>query len=156
MSDKQDAYRLIKAGFKQKEVARLLGRSENIISTWAKKENWRDKITEDNLFQETSEEKVRKLISFQLKVIEKIAEKREATLSETNDIEELQNLLISPGNIDALQKLFTTIKSKEIEWAQMVKIVRDLTEYVEVHNQDLARELSVIANDFLNERRKEQ
>lgn len=154
MTDKEAAYILIKNGMSQKEAARILRKSENTVSGWAKKGKWNDKIVEESLFRETSEEKVRKLINFQLKVIEMIADKHSTSLNDKLTVEELQKLLIGRGDIDALQKLFTTIKGKEMEWSQIVKVVRDLTEYVEAQDLELAKEITPLANEFLNEMRK--
>jgi predicted transcriptional regulator len=156
METKGAAKILFDQGVKQNEIARILKIAEKTISGWAKVGNWDMKRAEYTLHKETAEEKVWQLINFQLKVISKIRDVHEQTLSTPDlGIKELKSLLIERGDIDALQKLFTTIKGKELEWTQIVKVVRDLTEYIERVNFKLAKEVIAVAQEFINDRRKE-
>ena len=71
------------------------------------------------------------------------------------DIGEIQKLLISKGDIDALQKLHTTIKDKEITWDQLVANSRELLEYIADYDLKLSKKVSPIMNDWLNLKREE-
>ena len=70
-------------------------------------------------------------------------------------VSQLQEQLIERGDIDALQKLFTTIKGKELAWSGMVKILREFIEYLERENIHLAKKVLPFSQEFLNEKRKE-
>lgn len=156
MDLKDGAKILFQTGITQKEIAQILGKTEKTIGVWVKTGNWDKKRTEYSLQRETAEEKVWSLINYQLKVIDKIKSIQEKEL-DNNDltVKELQALLVSKGDIDALQKLFTTIKGKELEWTQVVKVIRDFTEYLEKNNFGMAQEVINSAQDFINERRKD-
>lgn len=155
MEAKEAAKILFDQGATNKEIANILKKSEHTIGAWVKKGNWEKKRAEYALHRETAEEQVWGLINYQLKIIGKIRERHEIDLDKDLSVAELQKLLISKGDIDALQKLFTTIKGKELEWTQVVKVIRDFTEFIERVNLPMAQQIIILAQDFINERRKE-
>lgn len=154
MEAKEAAKILYYQGVSQKDIAQILDKNEKTISTWVHDGKWDEKRTEHNLLKETSEEQVWKLINWQLRILQMITEEHENSINEGLDVAGLQKLLIGRGDIDALQKLFTTIKGKELEWSQLVKIIRELTEFIQSENVTLAKQLTPYANDFLNQKRQ--
>lgn len=155
MEKVEAAKKLYFQGATQKEIAELLHVQPKTVGSWAKKEEWENKRSQFSMMKETSEEKVWKLITYQLKVIELISQKMEEQLDESLEVSALKKLLIERGDIDALQKLFTTIKGKELEWSHIVNVIKELTEYLESSNFVLAKEFTSLANEFLNEKRKD-
>lgn len=153
IDSKEAAHILFNEGISQKEIASIINVSEKTISLWAKNGNWDKKRSENNLQKQTSEEGVWELINYQLKVLKKIKEVHELTLDGTNDLKEIKSKLIDRGDIDALQKLFTTIKGKELEWTKRVKVIREFSEYIETEDMKLAKEVIPLATQFLNEKR---
>jgi transposase len=154
--EKKEAGRILyNQGISQKDIAQMLSVQPKTVNLWVKGEGWDKQRSASSLAKETSEERVWKLISYQLRVVEKITELQEDSLDQNLTVGELKKLLIERGDIDALQKLFTTIKGKELEWGQVVKIVRELIEYVEGENLNLAKQLTPLANEFVNAKRKD-
>jgi predicted transcriptional regulator len=155
MEPKEHAKILFNQGISQKEIASILKISTKSINNWVKDGDWAKKRTEDMVKKQTAEEGVWDLINHQLRVLKRIKEVQELELDSCEDLKELKGKLIERGDIDALQKLFTTIKGKELEWTQRVKIVREFLEYVDSENRTLAKDVVILANQYLNEKRSD-
>lgn len=151
--DKDAAKILFLNGIPQKEIANILDRTEATVSDWAKEGKWREERSEKALFKETNEERIWKMIDYQCSVIEHIIDVHKNELEDHLSPADLKKLLIDKGDIDALQKLFTTIKSKEIEWASIVRLIREFTEYIESRDLNLAQAIIPLAHEFINEKR---
>lgn len=132
-------------GFAQNEIARTLGVSENTVSKWATSERWLEKRVAVDLFETNNTERVLRLIDYQLRALEQITETREAI----GDMK-----LIAAGDIDGLQKLFTTIRQKNQTFSGLLATVRDLLAFVEARDLELAKRLTEHADVFINEKRK--
>lgn len=150
------AYLSKKAGASQKEIARIYKVTENTVTAWSKKYKWSEKMEEEFLFDETAGENVRFLIQHDSKILRAIAERKSKVLEDINnaEIDDLQQALTNKGSVDALQKLFTTIKGKELDFEKVIKIVRELVVYVADANQKLAQDLQPYAHEYLNDKRK--
>lgn len=85
------------------------------------------------------------LISYQLKVLSKIKDQYEKQIDSIEDIQELNKTLINTGQIDALSKLFSTVKQKEITWAEYVRVTREFLEHLHIVNNKLSKEVSEYA-----------
>jgi len=156
MEKHQAGYILKKNGASHTEISIIQKVSLNTVTTWSKKYNWDERISEELLFADTSGEKTRRLIQHNLTILEAIAERRMEAIKDIDkaDISDLEKALTDKGQVDALQKLFTTIKGKELDWEKIVKIVRELVEYVANEKPDLASALQPIAHEYLNEKRQ--
>ncbi len=141
-------------GMPQKEIADILRTSEVSVSRWAKDGKWKAKRDQEDSFKETAAEQVRSLISHQLTVLALIAEKQTIGLDSKLSVKELQDRLISKGDVDGLSKLYSSIKGKEMEWDVLVRCIREFIDYLESTEIKLAKEVFPHANEFLNERRK--
>ncbi len=67
---------------------------------------------------------------------------------------EKKGILVPKGEIDALQKLFTTIKGKELDWSYIVRIIREFIQYVKDKDIELAKDLAEIADEYINDKRR--
>jgi hypothetical protein len=100
--------------------------------------------------QHTAADKVWRLIQYQLDHLNKLTELYEK--QETEDPTSIK--LISKGDIDALQKLFTTIRKKETEWSELVRILRDYVGWLRLEDPELAKTNVDPIERYLNEQRK--
>jgi hypothetical protein len=155
MTDEQAGLVLAKKGTPYKTIAEILKVSPQTVTNWSNKYKWKDKIEDENLFRETSQEQVQTLISHNLRVLNLIARKQAEALDESASIDDLQKSLTNKGDVDALQKLFTTIKGKELEWDKIIKVVREFTEYCEHQNASFITEMAGYASSYLNDKRRE-
>lgn len=145
MKDRDAARVLYTDGWPQKDIARTLRRSEKTISTWKQEDNWEMQKSTTLIQKHTAEESVWELINYQLTALSNIKKQYE---------KEGATKLISKGDIDALQKLFTTVKGKELEWSAMVKILREFAQWLKGENLELAQELVDFMDSYLNEKRR--
>ena len=154
---KQDAaYKLYSSGDSLEEIAQLLSVKYNTVARWSSNGKWKEKKNNSLMQETTNQEMLRDLFSYQLKGITKMKALYEEQFDEVDNIAELQKMLISKGDIDALQKLHTTIKEKEISWDQLVANSRDLLEYVSEFDIKLSKKLNPIMNEWLNLKREDK
>lgn len=156
MNKHEAAQILYNEGVKQKEIAEILTTTTTTVNRWVAAGQWDKKRAEHSIKKETAEERVWNIINYQLRIIDLMMQKHQEDNIENMEIAELKKLLIERGDIDALQKLFTTIKGKELEWSQIVKIVRELLEYIERENNGIAKQVTPLANEFINNKRTDQ
>lgn len=145
MEAKTAAKILYMEGMAQKEIAKLLGVTETTIGTWKKDNNWEAERTRKNLLSMTNTETMEELIHYQ----------QQTLLTQVKEWKEQgTGKLISKGDVDALSKLYSTIKKKDTVWADYVKIIREFAEYIAEKNPKLAKEVVDVANDFINDKRE--
>lgn len=141
-------------GATQKEIARILHSTEKTIGNWKVKYQWDEKVVSYSINKKTSEDNALVALSHQTRIIRLIAEKLGEQVNTALNAEELAKLLIPKGEIDAVQKLFTTIRRKEAEWGDKVKEIREFLAYLKDVNLPLAQQLTGHADNYLNETRK--
>jgi len=145
---------LFTAGWEQKDIARVLKLSEVTVSRYVTKNGMRKNRVMQSLARKTSEENALIALEHQSTIIRMIGEKLRAELSENPTMEDLKAALIPKGEIDALQKLFTTIKGKEQEWSSVVKIIREFTAWLKEVDMEVAQDVVDHADDYINEKRR--
>lgn len=159
MDAQEAAKALYFEGWEQQRIAKALKYSEQTISAWKKKGEWDRKRAEQNMARETAEERVWRIINFQLGILDRISDIKRKSIEKVGDGEDaLQTLnaaLIGKGDIDALQKLFTTVKSKQHTWTNYVSILREFMDYLQGVDLETAKELVDRVDEFLNQKRKE-
>lgn len=164
LESKEKAFKLYMQGIDNNDIADIVEVQAKTVGNWAKEGKWKDKLTESLLRKETNEEATQKLITFQLKVLDKMREEAELALEEllsdttidrSKKIKSLNALLIERGEIDALQKLHTIIKGKDIEWTMYVKVIREFMAELREADNKLATTITDYVNEFLNNKRKE-
>jgi len=148
---KSAAQELYNANWDQKRIASILDISEQTISGWKQKHRWEEKRAKKNMAQEVSEDVVWELINYQLLVLKQKKERFENKL-ESKEITELPPL--DKGDIDALQKLWTTVKGKQLEWSAIVNIIKDWIGFISERDVELAKKLLNHSDDYLNYKRK--
>lgn len=153
--DKKTAViKLFKEGYEQKEIAKLLRLSEVTVSRYVNEKGLKKKLLQFNLLKETSEENALSALNHQSRIIKLMGEKLAEEMPENPTIEQLKAALIPKGEIDALQKLFTTIKGKELEWSTVVRIIREFMEYLKEDVPDYAADIVDYAHNYIEDKRK--
>ena len=145
---------LYNAGWEQKDIARVLKLSEVSISRAVTRHDLKRKRAMQNVARRTSEENALTALEHQTTIIRLITDKLKSDLPENPEMKDLQAALIPKGEIDAVQKLFTTIKTKELEWSAVVRIIREFTLFLKDHDMKLAQDVVDHADVYLNEKRR--
>lgn len=152
---KEDAAFILYANdMELKQISQILSVPYDTLTKWSSRFSWKKKKTEKSIRDETNQDRILLSVSFQLKIMAKIIEIREKELEGTDTVEGLEKLMFDKGSLDAFQKLYSTIKAKDISWDQIVKSTRELLEFVEKEDFKLAKELQPYANEWLNEKRE--
>ena len=137
---------LFMQGIANIEIARTLGVSENTVSSWVKKGNWREERANGHAIKKTIQDSILTLIDYQLEALLQATE-----VNRSNNPDKLK--LLDKAEIDALSKMFATIKGKEQTWANVVTTIREYTAYVNEKDNDLAKAMIPFADDFLMTKR---
>lgn len=146
--EKKDAARtLYLEGFTQAEIANYLKVTENTISKWSRAEKWKDKRVSLDMLKDNSVQRILQMIDYQTKAIKR---KMDKWLDEDQETTQL----IERGDIDALQKLFTTIKKDSKKFTDYVSVISEFFEYLQHNDLEVAKSLTDMADRFLNEKRK--
>ena len=155
MEEKKAAARLLYLdGFSQTRIAELLRISANTVSNWKREGGWDAERTETLLFQETSAERVRQLISYQLDALTRQVEIWQDGEKVDEDGNPIPPPLLSAGQIDGLYKLINSIKGTERKWIDYVNVLKEATEFVGTADPALARRLTGHFDNFLNAKRR--
>lgn len=145
---------LFNEGWEQKDIAQILRLSEATISKHVVKRDLRQRRTMSSLAKKTSEDNALFALEHQSTIIRLMAASLKQELGKSTDIESLKNALIPRGEVDALQKLFTTIKSKELEWSAIVKVIREFITFLKERDIELAQSIVDHVDDYINEKRR--
>lgn len=155
MSQKSDAALILyREGWTQKEIAQIIKSTEKTVSNWRHKFNWDEKTVAYNTHRQTSEDNALAALAHQTKIIRLIAEKLGDEVTNNLSAKELAGLLIPKGEIDAVQKLFTTIKRKELDWSDKVKTLREFATWLKEVDIELAKQIIGHIDTHLNETRR--
>jgi DNA-binding MarR family transcriptional regulator len=136
-----------------KEIAAVLGISENTISKWAISDNWKAKRISKEFSDQNREEVVLHIVDYQLSVIKRMTEE----LSEISDDDgnTMPPRLLPPKIADEVTKFHNMVKRKEMEWADIVKILRQYTYFLAQNNPELAKKSTEYVQEFLNHKREQ-
>jgi predicted transcriptional regulator len=140
LSKEDSAKELFFSGFSQKKIADILETTEQTISRWVKKYTWDQERAKLSSSKESIELRIFKLIEYQLWVLEQKAEEAMSTGTPT---------AIDKGEIDALSKLFASVKAKEITFAQKVKLISDFTEFINTEDPEIAKRIIKLSEQFI-------
>lgn len=124
----------------QKKISEIIEVSEQTISRWCKKGEWDRQRAERQSSKESMENRVLYLIDYSLWVIEE-----KVKLSRI----EGKPQAIDKGEIDALSKLFASIKAKEINFAQKVKLISDFTDFINTEDQEIGKRIVKFSEQFI-------
>jgi DNA-binding XRE family transcriptional regulator len=150
--DKEKAgQELYNADWPQKDIARILDVSEKTVVNWKQKNDWDKKRAKKNMAEEVSEDGIWELINYQITALKMKKNRFEEQLSK----EEITDLpVLDKGDVDALQKLWTTVKGKQLEWSTVVRIIRDFVAAISEKDNDLAKSILTHTDEYLNFKRK--
>lgn len=148
---KSAAQELFNAGWDQKRIAGILELSEQTISGWKIKHRWEEKRAKKNMAREVAEDRVWRLINYQLRALDLQVEEFEREFEKKKG-EQLPRL--DKGDVDALQKLWTTVKAKQLDWSVLVNNVKDFVGFISERDIDLAKSILDHADDYMNFKRK--
>ena len=135
-------------GMEQQSIAAMLKRAENTIGAWKKEGNWEDKRRRAEVQKQTSEEAIRELIDYQLQALRELTQAWRESREPGKPPK-----LIEKGEIDALQKLYSSIKHSEREWEDYVFVMRDFMLWLERHKLQMAKDLTEPITFYLNDKR---
>jgi transposase len=143
MENKEAAQVLYFQGWKQNRIAKLLSVSEQTVTAWARDGQWQKKRADKALQEETSNELIWKLIDHNLRILK------------TRIQDEWKDELIPRGDIDALYKLRAAVKNEQKAWGHYISTCRELTEYIQSKDHELAKMLLDHLDAFLDLKRRE-
>jgi predicted transcriptional regulator len=149
---KSAAQELFNSGYDQKRIAAILDLSEQTISTWKQKHRWEEKRAKKNMAADVAEDVIWELINYQLKALKQRKDSYEEAAEKNKDNKDLP--VLDKGDVDALQKLWTTVKNKQLDWSVIVKNVHELINYIAENDLELSKKLLSHADDYLNFKRK--
>lgn len=158
---------LFMLGWDQQEIARAVNVSQTTMTKWATTGSWREERAKKYGMDETRPDKILSLIDYQIEVLDHFTKESLANHSAYKDFlranpgqEAPPELvaagrlqLLDKGHIDALSKLFATIKGKDMPWSNYVNMTRELIEFLSGRDNDLAKELVTHTDAFLMHKR---
>lgn len=142
---KSIARQLFRAGLEQREIAELLGVSENTVSRWAIDGGWR----EQRIQEETSANGFRQNI---FAVLNHSAESLKAASDTARELGD--PFFPDKGLIDALQKAHSMIREELGTYETEIHTIRLFLAYLHDHDLPLAQAVLDATQEFLLARRK--
>jgi len=150
--NKKDAARLLfMEGLKQGDIAKLLRIAPNTVSAWKASGEWEEKRIGFETLKDNSAGRIMRLIDYQIRALEARTEEWRAEAEAGGG---KPPRLIERGDIDALQKLWTTVKAEQRKWGDYVSVLKEFMDWLSQHDIELAKSASDRADYFLNEKRK--
>lgn len=146
--EKKDAARILyNEGYSQKDIGQMMRISANTISRWSREGNWKEKKLSIEMKSDNSIQRIIDLIDYQTRAL-----KRKVEIWQ--EVDPVNPRLIERGDIDALQKLFTTIRQDAKKFSDYVHVMKEFVTWLQVENLNLAKELTSYMDEFINEKRK--
>jgi hypothetical protein len=158
---------LFMLGWDQQEIARAVNVSQTTMTKWATVGSWREERAKKYGMDETRSDRILNLIDYQIEVLENFSKENRANHAAFKDflrtnpgdeptpqqIAEGRLQLLDKGHIDALSKLFATIKGKDMPWSNYVNMTRELIEFLSNRDNALAKSLVEHTDAFLMHKR---
>ncbi len=126
------------------EIAGILDVSATTVSNWVTKGGWRDERVRVATQQRSMQERLNKLIDYQLEVMDSFVDDRRS---------EGKLVSIDKGQIYTLRQMFISLNF-EPDFATTVNIVRQFVEHINRQSPDLAKALIPFTNDFIADRKE--
>ena len=144
---KKHAEELFMLGFDQRKIAGYIDTSEQTLSKWSNDGQWAEKRIESKKLKKNISERIERLIDRQLEVMEAVVSGQRETDTYTP---------LDKGQVDALSKLFSGIKQKEIGFAQQVVLLTDFLDFAQKQNLVLAKQIAPLIELFIAQKRQNQ
>lgn len=144
LNDKREAARILfLEGYTHERISEILKVSMRSIGQWSRDGNWRERRVRKDMLQENSVNHLMEIFEFQVLCLKK----------KKDEMEESGELTpFKPGEFDALQKLYSTIKSDHRQFSDYVAVMKELLAWLKDKNLALAQELTILADEFLHEK----
>jgi hypothetical protein len=131
------------AGYTQAYISKALQLSPNTVSKWSMDDAWSETRTRISLMETNTVNNLMEIFDYQVSCLKtKMEERRQAG----------EMVPFMPGEFDALQKLFTTIKPDWQNFRIHVEVLKKFVEYVQSQNLDLAKQITEIADMYIVEK----
>jgi len=132
-------------GYSYKRIATILKIAERTVYKWVTDGNWKQQKVAQVLMKDNSVSNLMEIFEYQVQCLKK----KKDEMVETQEYEPFK-----PGEFDALQKLYSTIKSDHRQFADYVAVMKELLSWLQGKNLELAQNLTELADEFLNEKHK--
>jgi hypothetical protein len=135
--------------YTQVDIGKMLAVSETTLSKWKDLDGWEDERDKVKRIATSSETRIRRLIDFNLMVLEAKMDFRLKSLNNTEGSllpHELE--MISGKETDSLSKLFAQIKRKELNIADYLRILTEFLKFLEPRDLALAKNVSEQVDAF--------
>jgi len=133
------------AGFTQAHIAKILDLSANTVGKWSADHKWTEAKNRVNMLEENTITDLMEIFDYQVTCLK-------IRMEQMRQDGEMKPF--APGEFDALQKLFSTIKPDWQRFRAHVEILKQFMEYVQSQNLELAKSLTDIADMYILEKSK--
>ena len=147
MTKKDAAQVLFLQDYTLQQIADILGYNIMTIQKWSQKGNWKEKRVNENMLHDNAVATIMELIDYQVQALKR---KKDEWLKE----DQQSTRLIERGDLDGLQKLFTTIRKDTKRFTDYVYIIKEFFEWLQIEDIHFAKELSPLADKFINIKRE--
>lgn len=131
-------------GWDQNDIARIVKVTENTMTKWVKIGNWKEERATKFSLNDSISNQLLELIDYQLTAIrERVSEWKKSG----------EKKLIDKGEIDALSKMFASVKQKDILWTHYVNVCRELADFVATKDPEFTKALVEFTDAFLMNKR---
>lgn len=120
----------------QKAIAELLDVSEQTVSGWVTKEGWGEDRAEATSLRKSISSRILKRIDYNLTVLE-------------NNQDKEGKIPDDKGIIDALSKLFSGVKQREMNVQQQLVCLTNFLEFAQVHQFAATKSLIPLVQPYL-------
>jgi hypothetical protein len=137
------AQALFMAGYQQVEIARILNLSHNTISKWSATFGWKEQRVRLSMMENNTVNDLMEIFDYQVRCLKK----RKVDMETDGEMKPF-----APGEFDALQKLYSTIKPDWQNFRIHVEVLKKFVEYVQAHNLELAKQITEVADMYILEK----
>ncbi|WP_080058300.1 terminase gpP N-terminus-related DNA-binding protein [Spirosoma aerolatum] len=128
------------------EIASILDVSETTVSNWAVKNGWREERLKTSTLKKTIEDRLYKLIDYQLEVMDNFV-----------NVQRQGNSLASldKGQLYSLRLMLLSISNDQNDFGTIVSIIRQFVEYLSNSSPALAKQVIDISHEFVRTKREQ-
>lgn len=130
---REKAYLLFASGMGIKQIAEELGVHEKSVFRWRRKYEWEARQPRIDLMRRTAEERIWELVNDQLDLIERRRDKMKP--------DDEQGSFLIKSEVESLQKLFSTIKTKQLDWTARMSMIREFITYLKYADFELYKKV---------------
>lgn len=142
---REAAKELFMLSYEQNKIARIVDVTDATISKWVNEGLWREERAKKFSLNDSIVNQTLELIDYQLMAIRaNMKELKEKALADGKAMP-----LIGKGEIDALSKMFASVKQKDITWTHYVNVCRELADFIATKDPDFAKSLMDFTDAFL-------